>query len=114
MGEYDANQQKAFWDLPVNPTLVREDYERKWAKDCGSVYFKTIGDLGREFWRLARSGASNDALCDFLDREFIYGGWKDVVERLPAQGHTMLADFRGMLVSFARADIITRDDREEP
>jgi hypothetical protein len=86
---------RSFWDRPTTRGLVREDLE----EDRGTGDFKTPGDFASEIVKRFDAGArpDDDAFCEFLDREFFYGHWKDLVERLPIQGKTFLANIRGLL-----------------
>jgi len=74
-------------------------YPTKYARD--SLAKKTLGEMVDGVKSLIDSGASDDQLADYLDKEFIMGAWGDVCKTLP---ELFLRDIRGFIVAMYRKD----------
>lgn len=84
----------------INPALRRPDLARRYARDLDGS--RTLGELVEGLHSMIERGASNEDLVEYLDREFLYGAWKHVVESLPWDGGLFLADVRGLVIETAR------------
>jgi len=70
----------------------------KYGRDHGEAM--TMGDLVDKLIEAAgEEGVTNDELCDFLDRQFLFGSWRNELEM---RDPTMIRDLRGVIVLLMR------------
>jgi hypothetical protein len=57
----------------------------------------TLGEIVRELGDLFAAGAPEEEICQFLDREFIFGTWGDVMREV--RDRNFPRDIRGFIVA---------------
>ena len=91
-----------------NPKSV---FPEKYSRDGhGRV---TVGDITKGMADLIDNDVPNKELSNYIDKEFLWGAWKHLVEKLGPEGNLFLKDIRG----FIRAAYLegrSRGDSEEP
>ena len=78
------------------PANNPKGYDQIYGKDHGGKL--TIEDLANRLRSGVREGLDTSEMCDLLDREFLFGAWRDELE---AANPSLLRDLRGLIISLA-------------
>jgi hypothetical protein len=87
--KYRAEQ----WARYNNP----KEHPQKYGADHGVR--RMLGDLADRFVEAAQDGIDDEAFCDLIDREFLFGAWRSEME---PRNPDMLRNLRGLIVNLAR------------
>lgn len=83
---------------------MKKNLELKYSKDAGPKL--AIGDFVERLGLLIVAGADDDQLGNYIDHEFLWGAWKDVLEGNMKPNLLFAADIRGTIVDAYRQGVV--------